>query len=66
MGDRQVQGEVMDIMAGEPSMHIWDIHVEEEFQRRGLGKHLLMLLELIARQQKMRVMSIPVQLHDTR
>lgn len=59
-----VQGEIMEVMKGEPSLFLWDIHVEPEFQRKGLGKHLLTVLELIARQQKMKVISIPVQLKD--
>jgi ribosomal protein S18 acetylase RimI-like enzyme len=42
-------GEVMDKMMGETSLHIWDIHVDESHQRKGLGKHLLTLMELIAR-----------------
>lgn len=45
-------------------MHLWDIHIEEEYQRKGLGKHVLLILELIARQQKMEVLSVPVQLMD--
>lgn len=43
---------------------MWDIHVEESYQRKGLGKHLLVILELIARQQKMQALSIPVQYKD--
>ena len=39
----------MDKMMGETSLHIWDIHVDETHQRKGLGKHLLTLMELIAR-----------------
>lgn len=41
-----------------------DIHVQEEHQRKGLGKHLLTILELIARREKMDVVSIPIQLCD--
>lgn len=59
-----VQGEVMDVMCGEPSLFVWDLHVEEDIRRKGLGKHLLMVLELIARQQKMRVISVPIQFND--
>lgn len=44
-----IQGEVMDIMVGEASLYVWDIQLEESVQRKGLGKHLLVLLELIAR-----------------
>lgn len=60
-----VQGEVVDKMAGEPSLYIYDIHVDEDSQRKGLGKHLLVLLELIARREKMKFVSIPVQLGDS-
>ena len=54
------------IYVGELSLHLWDIHIEEEYQRKGLGKHVLLILELIARQQKMQVLSVPVQLMDDR
>lgn len=59
-----VQGEVIDQMAGEASLHVFDIHIEEHSQRKGLGKHLLTLLELIARRENMRVLSLPVMLGD--
>ena len=36
-------------MVGETSLHVWDVHVEDAYQRKGLGKHLLTLMELIAR-----------------
>jgi ribosomal protein S18 acetylase RimI-like enzyme len=39
----------MEKMAGETSLHVWDIHIEDDYQRKGLGKHLLTLMELIAR-----------------
>jgi N-alpha-acetyltransferase 40 len=62
-----VQGEVMDKMAGEPGLFVYDIQLDEYSRRKGLGKHLLMILELIARREKMRMFSLPVQLgdHDT-
>jgi GNAT superfamily N-acetyltransferase len=60
-----VQGEVVDKMAGEPCLFIFDIHIEDHSQRKGLGKHLLMILELIARREKMKAISLPVQLTDT-
>ena len=58
------QGEIMDVMEGEPSLHLWDLHIDEEYRGKGLGKHLLLILELVARQQKMSVISLPVQLCD--
>lgn len=39
----------MEEMVGETSLHVWDVHVEDAYQRKGLGKHLLTLMELIAR-----------------
>lgn len=60
-----VQGEVIDQMAGDPSLHIYDISIEEELQRKGLGKHLLLILELVARREKMKLLSLPVQLGDS-
>jgi GNAT superfamily N-acetyltransferase len=59
-----VQGDVLDQMAGEPSLFLWDLHVEENKQRKGLGKHLLTVLELIARREKMNFLCVPIQLHD--
>ena len=60
-----VQGEVMDVMAGKPAVFVWDVHVEEEYQRKGLGKHILTILELIARRENIDMISIPIQLSDT-
>ena len=56
---------VMDVMAGEPCIYLWDIHVEEEYRRRGLGKHLLTLLSLIGTREKMLHLCVPVQMFDT-
>lgn len=59
-----VQGDVADTMAGEPILMLWDLHIVEEMQRKGLGKHILTVLELIARREKMKMISVPVQLYD--
>jgi ribosomal protein S18 acetylase RimI-like enzyme len=59
-----VTGEYMDTMAGEPSLILWDLHIDEDFQRRGLGKHVLTLLEFVAKREGMRYMSVPVMLKD--
>jgi len=61
-----VQGEVMDIMAGEPCLYLWDLQVEKTCQRRGLGRHMITLLELIARREKMSYLSLPIQNMDNR
>ncbi|CAE7379280.1 NAA40 [Symbiodinium microadriaticum] len=57
-------GEVMDTMAGDPCLYVWDVQLEEGVQRKGLGKHLMMILELIARREKMEQLCVPVQLND--
>lgn len=59
-----VQGEVLDIMAGGPCIYLWDIQIDESIQRKGVGKHILMLLDLIGRRENMEYLSIPVQLND--
>ncbi|RYG67960.1 N-acetyltransferase [archaeon] len=55
-----VQGEVLDQMAGETCLYVMDIHLSSELQRKGLGKHMLVLLELMARREKMSRVSLPV------
>lgn len=47
-------------MAGLPSLFVYDLQVEEAAQRKGVGRHLLNLLQLIARKQKMSVVQIAV------
>jgi GNAT superfamily N-acetyltransferase len=59
-----VQGEVLDMMAGEPCIYLWDIQLEESIQRKGVGKHILTLLDLIGRREQMKYLSIPIQLMD--
>lgn len=48
----------------QPILILWDIHIEEQYQGKGLGKHMLMLMELIAKKENMKMVSIPVQLND--
>mmetsp|Transcript_2436 Transcript_2436/g.2555 ORF Transcript_2436/g.2555 Transcript_2436/m.2555 type:complete len:356 (+) Transcript_2436:117-1184(+) len=59
-----VQGEVMDMMAGEPCLYLWDLQVIKPCQRKGLGRHMITLLELIARREKMSFLSVPIQNND--
>lgn len=59
-----VQGDIIDQMVGTPTLFLWDIHLDETVRRKGLGKHVMMLLELIARREKMHSVSIPVQMFD--
>jgi len=56
-----VQGEVMQQMTGTTCLYVWDLQVEEAYQRKGLGAHMLKVMELIALQQRMKFVSVPVQ-----
>ena len=55
-----VQGETREAMEGEPVLMLRDLHVESDYQRKGLGKHLCQLLELSARKHAMRAMMMIV------
>lgn len=57
-----VQGEVLDEMNGEPCLYLMDLHIVKSCQKKGLGKHIMVLLELIARQQGMSRVCVPVWL----
>ena len=41
------QGEYCNCRGGDPCLFVYDIHVAKEKQRKGLGKHLMMLVCLI-------------------
>ena len=55
-----VQGETREAMEGEPVLMLRDLHVEANYQRKGLGRHLCQLLELSARKNSMRAMMLLV------
>jgi GNAT superfamily N-acetyltransferase len=59
-----VQGEVLDQMVGQPCLYVMDMHLVEDIQRKGLGKHLLVILELIARRQQMSRVTFPIYIGD--
>jgi hypothetical protein len=44
---------MQEVMEGEPVLLVCDLFVAPAAQRKGLGRHLLALLELIARREKM-------------
>ena len=54
----------MNTMCGDTYLQIWDLHVEEEYQKMGVGKHLLTLMELIAKRANIKQVSMPIQLND--
>lgn len=47
-------------MTGMPSLFVYDFHIEEAAQRKGLGRHLVNLLQLIARKHGMSAMQMAV------
>lgn len=59
-----LQADPVDQLLGEPTLYLCDIHLEPKFRRRGLGKHLVTLLELVARRERMLHLALPVQLED--
>jgi len=59
-----VQGEIMDVMQGETTLYIWDIHVEDDFKRKGVGSHLRTICELIAKRENMKFVSLPIMNGD--
>jgi hypothetical protein len=52
------QGEFLNEMSGKPSLFIWDLQVLPEVQRKGLGRHFLILAELIARTTRMQFVQV--------
>lgn len=59
-----VTGDFMDEMTGESCLILWDIHLDEEYREKGIGKHLMMMLELMARKHSIDHVVVPVQLED--
>jgi N-alpha-acetyltransferase 40 len=47
-----LQGEIFQQMKGETALFVYDIQVEQEYQKKGLGKHLMQLCELIGNKQR--------------
>ena len=57
-----MQGEFVDAMEGEPTLVLWDLAIADDgdSRRKGLGRHLLLILELVARKTRMRYLSVPI------
>lgn len=53
-----LQGDIEQKMEGFPSLLVNDLQLVPEAQRKGLGRHLAMTLEMIARKQKMTFMQL--------
>ena len=47
-------------MEGFPSLLVNDLQLAPEVQRKGLGRHMAMTLEMIARKQKMTFMQLKI------
>ena len=61
-----LQGEVADVMEGEPVLLLADLYLEEALRRKGLGKHCMTALELAARKAGLSgiMVAVPAQLAD--
>jgi len=55
-----LQGEVVDVVEGEPSLFVDEIQLLPAFRRQGIGKYTMTLIELIARKHKMASMTVPL------
>lgn len=59
-----LQGEAVGVEGGAPACYVMDIQLEPEVQRKGLGRHLMRTLELIAHKQGMMHLMMPVVVKD--
>lgn len=59
-----VTGDFMDEMTGESCLILWDIHLDEEYRQKGIGKHIMMMMEIMARKHSIDHVVVPVQLED--
>jgi GNAT superfamily N-acetyltransferase len=55
-----LQGDLREELEGDAALIVYDIQVEAEHQRKGLGKHMMMLCELIARKSGLAHILAPV------
>lgn len=59
-----LQGEAVGVEGGQPAIYIMDLQVEPEVQRKGVGRHLMRMLEIIAQKQGMMHVMAPVVVKD--
>jgi len=59
-----VQGDVVDQMRGDCVLMVHDLHVVEACQRKGLGRHMMTLMEMVARKTNMARLSLMVMTPD--
>ena len=59
-----VQGDVVDQMRGDTVLMVHDLHVVDECQRKGLGRHLMTLMEMVARKTNMSRVSTMCMMGD--
>lgn len=55
-----LHGEMADEMEGQCCLFVYDLHITPSLQRRGLGRHLMCMAELIARKANMFSMIMPI------
>eukprot|EP00039_Didymoeca_costata_P001371 m.51902 g.51902 ORF g.51902 m.51902 type:complete len:294 (+) comp10762_c0_seq2:112-993(+) len=46
-----IQGELVDEMVGKPTLVVFDFFLRESIQRKGLGRHVINMLQLIAKKE---------------
>ena len=59
-----VQGDVVDQMRGDTVLMVHDLHVVDDCQRKGLGRHLMTLMEMVARKTNMSRVSTMCMMGD--
>uniref|UniRef100_A0A6E8VYK8 N-alpha-acetyltransferase 40 n=2 Tax=Anopheles coluzzii TaxID=1518534 RepID=A0A6E8VYK8_ANOCL len=53
-----------DFVLGHTIVNIYDLHVEEQYQRKGIGTHLMITLEVLARRFGMQLLMVAVAKKD--
>ncbi|KAJ1480970.1 hypothetical protein T484DRAFT_1955320 [Baffinella frigidus] len=59
-----LQGEAVGVIGGAPTLYVMDLQLEGGVQRKGLGSHLVKMLEVVARKQGMMHVMLPVVRED--
>jgi len=55
-----MQGELLDEMIGMPTLFVYDLQIASKIQHKGVGLHVMNLLQLIARKESMTFVSMLV------
>jgi len=55
-----MDGELRGEMSGAPALWVFNFQLEPALQRKGLGRHIMSLLELIARKHSMQSIQVMI------